>query len=117
MSPNPPNSTILNPPNVVQVVDTNADILIAIKKSVTNCNKHSSLNFLSYHWMNSSYKAFTTNLNSSSAPKNIQEALVDPKWREAIDEEMKALYKNERWDIVDLSKGKHPLGCKYQVQS
>ncbi|RVW98030.1 Retrovirus-related Pol polyprotein from transposon RE2 [Vitis vinifera] len=63
--------------------------------------------------MNNSYKTFTTNLNSSSVPKNIQEALVDPKWKEAIDEEMKALYKNDMWDIVDLPKGKHPIGCKW----
>ena len=67
--------------------------------------------------MNNSYKTFTTNLDSSSVPKNIQEALVDPKWKEAIDEAMKAMYKNDMWDIVDLPKGKHPIGCKWVLLS
>ena len=88
-------------------------IPIAIRKGVKNCFKYPLSNFSSYHRMNNSYKTFTTNLNSSSVPKNIQEALVDPKWKEAIDEEMKALYKNDMWDIVDLPKGKHPIGCKW----
>ena len=26
---------------------------------------------------------------------------------------MKALYKNDMWDIVDLPKGKHLVGCKW----
>ena len=26
---------------------------------------------------------------------------------------MKALYKNETWDIVDLPKEKKPMGCKW----
>ena len=41
----------------------------------------------------------------------MQEALVDSKWKEAIDEEMKALYKNDMWD--DLPIGKHSIGCKW----
>ncbi|RVW70011.1 Retrovirus-related Pol polyprotein from transposon RE2 [Vitis vinifera] len=113
ISPNLSDSTILNPPNVVQVVDTNLDIPIAIKKGVRNCTEHPLSNFLSYHKMNNNHKTFATNLSSNLVPKNIQEALVDRKWKEAIDEEMKALYKNDTWDIVDLPKGNHLVGSKW----
>ena len=37
MSPNPRDSTILIPVNVVQVVDTGLDIHIAIREGATNC--------------------------------------------------------------------------------
>ena len=69
--------------------------------------------FLSYHKMNNSYKACATNWSSNPILKNIQEALVDPKWKETIEEEMKALYKNDTRDIVYLPKGKHRMGCNW----
>ena len=34
-------------------------------------------------------------------------------WKEAINEEVKALYKNETLDIVDLSEDKKLVGCKW----
>ena len=40
-------------------------------------------------------------------------ALSDRRWKEAIYEEMKTLYKNETCDIVDLSKEKNSVGCKW----
>ena len=46
-------------------------------------------------------------------PRNIHEALKNPKWREAVMEEMKSLQKNNTWKIVDLPGGKHPVGCKW----
>jgi hypothetical protein len=30
------------------------------------------------------------------------EALGNPKWREAMQKEMKAFYKNNKWDLVEL---------------
>jgi hypothetical protein len=41
-----------------------------------------------------------------------QEALNDPKWRIAMQEEMKALHKNKTWDLVNLPNGKKVVGCK-----
>ena len=42
-------------------------------------------------------------------PNNVQEALKDPKWREAMNEKMKALQKNSMWEVVDLPEGKYLL--------
>ena len=71
-------------------------------------------NFLSYHRFYHQYKAFTTHLSSNSVPKNVQEALSDPRGKEAINEEMKTLCKSETWDIIDLPKEKKKsVGCKW----
>ncbi|EOY19448.1 Cysteine-rich RLK (RECEPTOR-like protein kinase) 8 [Theobroma cacao] len=50
----------------------------------------------------------------SSIPKNgWQEAYHDPKWKEAMVEEMKALAKNQTWELVTPPLGKKPIGCKW----
>jgi hypothetical protein len=38
---------------------------------------------------------------------------VDPKWKEAMLEEMRALEKNKTWELVDLPQGKQPIWCKW----
>ena len=66
------------------------------------------------------YKASTTHFSSDSVPKNVKEALSDPRWKEAINEEMKALSKNETWDIIDLPKEKNQWdtsGVYYKIQT
>jgi hypothetical protein len=53
-----------------------------------------------------------------SIPRNLQEALNDPKWRIAMQEEMKALHKNKTWDLVNLPNGKKVVGCsRYSLSS
>ena len=32
---------------------------------------------------------------------NVQEALADPRWKVAMNEEIKPLQKNEMWELVD----------------
>ena len=34
-------------------------------------------------------------------------------WKEAMDEEMRAVLQNDTWDIVDLPKGKKSVGCRW----
>jgi hypothetical protein len=40
-------------------------------------------------------------------------ALDDPKRKEAMLDEMRALEKNKTWELVDLPPGKQPVGCKW----
>ncbi|RVW18267.1 Retrovirus-related Pol polyprotein from transposon RE1 [Vitis vinifera] len=42
-----------------------------------------------------------------------QEAFKYPKWKAAVDEEVRALEKNGTWEITDLPRGKKPVGCKW----
>jgi len=48
-----------------------------------------------------------------SIPQTFQEALGDPKWKEVMQKEMRALKKNDTWDFVDLPNGKRAIGCKW----
>ena len=57
--------------------------------------------------------AFISQLSSVDVPKNTQEALSGPKWKEAVFEEMKALEKNNTWEKVNLLEGKTSMGCKW----
>ncbi|RVW15685.1 hypothetical protein CK203_075373 [Vitis vinifera] len=41
-----------------------------------------------------------------------QDALNDPKWKEAILKKMRALKKNQTWEVVNLPKGKMIVGYK-----
>ena len=92
----------------------NLDVPIAFRKSVRSCTQHPIAMFVSYHRLNSSFKAFTTNFCNVNTPKTIQDALESLKWKEVVMEEMTALHKNQTWDFVGLSHGNKTLsvnGC------
>lgn len=48
-----------------------------------------------------------------NTPKTIHDALENPKWKEAEIEEMRALHKNQMWDLVELPHGKKAGGYKW----
>ena len=50
--------------------------------------------------------AFNTSLYSNKLPRNVEEALQDPKWKRVMEQEILALMKNETWEKCELSKGK-----------
>jgi hypothetical protein len=68
---------------------------VAVRKPVRSCTKYPMSNFISYSNLSSSFSAFTSKLSSVEIPKNVQDALEIPKWREAVLEEMRALEKNK----------------------
>nr|KYP50832.1 Retrovirus-related Pol polyprotein from transposon TNT 1-94 [Cajanus cajan] len=70
-------------------------------------------NFVSYHRLSESNKSFANQLSTVAIPNNVQEALVDPRWKNAMNEEMKALQQNETWELVDCPLGKKPVGCRW----
>ena len=44
---------------------------------------------------------------------SFEEAVRDPKWKSAMDEEIKAIEKNKTWDLVELPKGHQAIGVKW----
>lgn len=70
-------------------------------------------NYLSYDGLSSSYKAFIASLQSVSVPTNWKIAKQDPKWCEAMREELEALKKNQTWEMTELPTGKKAVGCKW----
>lgn len=89
------------------------NIPIALQKGVRSCTKHPLSKFVSYSNLSSSFAAFTSQLSSVEIPKNVQEALKVPMWKEAFLKEMRALEKNHTWSIVPLPAGKNTVGCKW----
>ena len=70
-----PPKSICNPSNLASIstpfFDTNLDIPIAICKGVMSCTKHPLSNFMSYHRIVGTYKAFTSHINSDSILRNV----------------------------------------------
>ena len=73
--------------------------------------KYPMSHYVSNYRLSESNKSFVNQLSTLSIPNSVQEALVDPKWKAAMNEEMKSLQKNETWELVDRSPRKKPVGC------
>ncbi|KAA0041222.1 vacuolar protein sorting-associated protein 26A-like [Cucumis melo var. makuwa] len=55
-----------------------------------------------------------TETSNNEAEQVIQENLTKcPEWKNVVMEEMKALEKNNTWEIFSLPKGHKPVGCKW----
>lgn len=46
-------------------------------------------------------------------PHSYIEAVSDPKWILAMNQELQALQSNHTWSLVDLPPGKISIGCKW----
>ena len=46
-------------------------------------------------------------------PTNLEVALGDPKWKNAMDEEYSALMRNKAWHLVPEQRGKNIIDCKW----
>ncbi|KAL4032338.1 hypothetical protein IC575_005409 [Cucumis melo] len=93
--------------------DTSFDLPIALGKGTRSCTKHFISNYVSYENLSLQFRDFTASLNSTTIPKNIHIALESPEWKNVVMEEMKALEKNNTWEICALSKGHKYVGCKW----
>ena len=79
------------------------DLPVAIRKGTrSTCNLHLVYNFLSYHHLSLPYLAFVSTLSYVFIPKSTSEALSHPGWKQAMVEEIDALYFNGTWELVTL---------------
>ncbi|RVW94806.1 Retrovirus-related Pol polyprotein from transposon RE1 [Vitis vinifera] len=72
----------------------NPSKLPAWRKGVRSCTQHPIGNFISYDKLSPTFRAFTSSITDIQVPQNIQEAFKYPKWKAAVDEEVRALEKN-----------------------
>nr|XP_009776886.1 PREDICTED: uncharacterized protein LOC104226557 [Nicotiana sylvestris]XP_016489191.1 PREDICTED: uncharacterized protein LOC107809112 [Nicotiana tabacum] len=58
------------------------------------------------------------NICHDREPTSYEEAAMYPAWQSAMTQEFEALYANNTWDLVPLSKEKQAIGCRwvYKVQ-
>ena len=48
-----------------------------------------------------------------SEPLNYDDAVKDEKWRQAVEEEIIAIEKNDTWELSNLPKGHEAIGVKW----
>ena len=100
------------PPSPALISQPSNDLPIATRKgSHSTHNPHLVYNFLSYHHLPLPYFAFASTLSSISTPQRTSEALSHPGQKQAMVEEIDALYSNGTWELVILPLGKSPAGC------
>ncbi|RVW22534.1 Retrovirus-related Pol polyprotein from transposon RE1 [Vitis vinifera] len=75
--------------------------------------KYPMSNYVSNHRLSELNKSFVNQLSTIVIPNSVQEALADPRWKAAMNEEMKSLQKNETWELVECPPGKKPVGCRW----
>ncbi|XP_049935028.1 retrovirus-related Pol polyprotein from transposon RE2 isoform X2 [Nymphaea colorata] len=91
----------------------NEELPIAVRKGTRSCTSHPIQRFVSYAKLSKNYKCFITSLSKSVIPRCVEDAREDPKWLQAMTEEMDALAKNDTWEVVDIPKGTHLVGSKW----
>ncbi|KAL0297619.1 UNVERIFIED_CONTAM: Retrovirus-related Pol polyprotein from transposon RE2 [Sesamum radiatum] len=70
-------------------------------------------NHVAYEQLSKDNISFVNQLSITSISSNLQKALKDPRWREAMNEEMTSVEKNSTWEIDDFLDGKKPIGCRW----
>ncbi|CAI9757745.1 unnamed protein product [Fraxinus pennsylvanica] len=97
----------------IEIKSSGIDLPIALRKPPRSCTLHPIFKFLSYNTLSMGFHTFSSNLDNTEMSKNIQEAMTILKWKDDVLEEMQAREKNNTWDVVELSRGKRLVGCKW----
>ena len=59
------------------------------------------------------HQVFLAAITVVREPKNFKEAMLDPRWTNAMSTEVVALEGQRTWDVTSLPKGKKPLACMW----
>uniref|UniRef100_A0A251UGL6 Putative reverse transcriptase, RNA-dependent DNA polymerase, Gag-polypeptide of LTR copia-type n=1 Tax=Helianthus annuus TaxID=4232 RepID=A0A251UGL6_HELAN len=108
-------------------VETNQSEGVSVRKSSRNVSmpkrfdefvvegkvKYGIEKVVSYAHLSYDNKCFVAALNKVCEPTCYNEAAKNDKWVDAMNSEMEALYRNNTWILVDLPKGRKPIGCKW----
>ena len=89
---------------------------IALRKGVRSCrmgNKYPLTHYIFYNKLGAQYKFFVTSLSQIHIPTTMDEAIRTQEWQWAMDDEMKALVRNQTWELVKLPPGKGTVGCRW----
>lgn len=68
---------------------------------------------ITYEHVSPEYRTYMNAITNSTDPTTFSKAVKDEKWCIAMNQELQALEANGAWNIVDLPKGKHVIGCKW----
>jgi hypothetical protein len=76
-------------------------------------SKSTKLPDFAYSCYSSSFTSFLASIHCLFEPFSYKEAILDPVWQQAMDEELSALHKTYTWDLVPLPPSKSVLGCRW----
>lgn len=74
---------------------------------------HPLSHFVSYKRFSHHHKCYLAAITSSDEPKNFWQAIKDPRWREAMKNEINALEENKTWTLEYLPPGKKAIDSKW----
>ena len=81
--------------------------------AIDSDHPYSIANYISYQHLSSKYQAFLGKFSAEVEPRYYEEAVKDPRWVLAMQQEIKALEENGTWEIVKLPAMKSAIGCKW----
>ncbi|CAL8092397.1 unnamed protein product [Prunus armeniaca] len=73
-----------------------------------------SYNDFSYSCYSHDFSSFLSSIHTLSEPTSYKEAICNPLWQQAMNEELSALHKTGTWDLVPLPPSKHAVGCRWE---
>jgi len=69
--------------------------------------------YVSYSKISHRYRKTIAAIDNNTEPTSYEEAIKDKRWRQAMNEEVQALQKNNTWTITSLPENKVSIGCKW----
>ncbi|XP_039158741.1 uncharacterized protein LOC120288703 [Eucalyptus grandis] len=69
--------------------------------------------YVSFNQLSPDHFCCISRISEEVEPSNYHEAVHDPRWQRAMEEELKALIKNHTWDVVSLPSHRKSIGCKW----
>jgi len=76
-------------------------------------SKYPMSNHVSYNRINKHHKQYLKQITINDEPNSYNEASKDPKWIEAMKNEMKALQENNTWTLTNLPQNRKSIGLKW----
>nr|GEZ25353.1 putative reverse transcriptase, RNA-dependent DNA polymerase, Gag-polypeptide of LTR copia-type [Tanacetum cinerariifolium] len=80
---------------------------------VGSSRKYGLEKYVTYSNLGKINYCFSTTLNKSTEPFTYEEAIKNPNWIEAMNNEIDALNRNNTWTICDLPHGRKAVGSKW----
>ncbi|KAL9228263.1 hypothetical protein vseg_003863 [Gypsophila vaccaria] len=96
-----------------RVIDPPTALPSAQSSSKQRGTRYPLSNYVTYNCFSTNHKCFLSKIDAVVEPQKYSEAACIPEWRAAMLKEYQALENNGTWSVVNLPKGKRPIGCRW----